>query len=60
MYRHRNIDHRKLLKEGSCLHRRWFLAEWEDVYSSSVFILCRLCHLRAQDEVADDRNLQNS
>lgn len=54
IYKHRNVDCRKLLKEGSCLHRRWFLAEWEDVYSSSAFILGRLCHPCTQDEIADD------
>lgn len=46
--------------KGPVCTEGWFLAEWEDVYSSSAFILGRLCHLYALDKVADDMNLQNS
>lgn len=39
IYKHRNVVCKKLLREVSCLRRRCFLEEWEDVSSSNAFIL---------------------
>lgn len=60
IYEHINMDCGKLLKERVLSAEKVVPGRGGDVCSSTAFILDRLCHPIAWDEVADGVNLQKS